>query len=488
MKSEGFLRINFCDISYLGGPVSFGILEPTIELKSRGLKPSPLLLLGDHHNECGKEECNITKEARRTKNKKNIVHTNTPLWFRCLDLYGTYDRPVQYYIESPYFDTKMLSGPYYFQPQVSKWTTNTSNHSYMTYIWKYHPNCFAPKYSKFYSQCITQYIKYNLIELRQSSEIYNFKDSHKSILKEQHKLLITSNKKVKYKYGKSYETLKKLTSVFKSNNSTSTLSNIDTTYTTYKTDSTVSPLPIYENQLYYYFHDYKVMLFEIDFWKICNINPIKILEYFQLGEYKKCAMILFNVENSYIVKNSKLVKTILQLNKNSKWAWNCFLDYFEFSCKMQVTNKSNYLLENSNNNTIVKEYLIDRQAIIDHSMFTMYMRDGVEPSFQMIEDINKKYLKGELLYKQKKHLYNDIYNKYCLLISTIFLTPINDMVMWLQSITIDTPLTVYNAGNAHIVGLFYFLVTRGYYNPVTELLGYDLFKTNLIDSHCISFT
>lgn len=151
---------------------------------------------------------------------------------------------------------------------------------------------------------------------------------------------------------------------------------------------------------------------------------------------------------------------------------------------MKDINSKQYF-ENCRN--IVNESSIDKQAIIDHSLYTTLLRDGPELSYQRTEDSYKKYGKGESIYQNKKYLYDDIYAKYCLIVSTIILTPINDMVMWFESLTLDTPLTVYNAGNAHIVGLFYFLVTRGYYNPVTELLGYDLFKSNPIDSHCISF-
>ena len=182
------MNISTIKINRLAGPVSFSILQPRIDdsssLSQIISKSNPLILLGDHHD-CFKEVCEIDSTT---------VFTNSPFWFKLLDLYGTEQHPIQYYIESAYFDTSILEDPFYKQFHQGKWLTNTSTHSFMTYIWKNYPYCFVQSSSTQFEdyegdveqlKCITKNIQYNLADLRQTIEKLNLKDTHEAIMKAQ---------------------------------------------------------------------------------------------------------------------------------------------------------------------------------------------------------------------------------------------------------------------------------------------------------------
>jgi hypothetical protein len=491
------LQIGWFDISYLGGPVSFSILLPSKNIP-KSFKSKPLLLLGDHHN-CMNYSCDLDKIPRTKKNNKLIVHINTPLWFRLLDLYGTKNYPVQYYIESN-FDTKLLTDSYYFREEVSKWLINSTTKSYMTYILRYHPACFSNKDSNNYSSCITKYIDYKFSDLRLSMDYMNLKDTHKAILKIE-SLKITNSLKnldsdIKESIGgKSREKLRKNFERFNNQRKSQLPDTIgvkknlnDDEIIDKVNENKINSLPYYENLLYTHLSSYEEIIEPkySNFIETIDFKLIDIIKLFYEKKYNTCFDKIFNIKNSNVINNSKLYNVILKLgslntNKINDWCLNLFKEYFIFFCEkirlFLIKDETNVLIE-----SMIKNYNEDIKIINSYSLylFKTSLKDYIYNIKEEKEHINirSNYYKNELLYSK-------IYPNICSLIADIILAPFNDIYILFDSYLSEGPLTVYNAGNMHVSCLYDFLIFKKIYN--TEgYLGWNYLKKK-IDVHCIEF-
>ncbi len=441
----GYLRIENIDISEIGGPVSFSIIEP-ISLP-QGFNTCPIMLLGDHHN-CFENVCESTK----------AIHTNTTLWFRLLDSIGTKEHPVQYYIES-YFDEDLLTDPYYFREENIKRLLNSGEKTYMSYIMRYHPSCFAPKNSENFN-CITSNINYIMSDLRLPTNYVNLKNTHKSILKIQSENILNNMVKLDYKKDASKEMIKRYFGKSTFNDRMIKELNDIRNYS----------YPNYESQLCFMLSSYDMIIFEKTKW----INNFKInsKKLFRLFIYEKFDIIfdmIFDMSNPYLIKYSKVYNVMNNLNQIN-WCRKLFKDYFIYFCK-------NCLLDKDTLELI--EFMIDNIES-DRNIRTKYAIYSSRIS--SIDHVKDESLESS--YNFKKKYYDTYYPNLCNLMADIILAPFNDMYMLFHSWNTKSSLNVYNAGFKHVKLLHDFLV-QNLYKDSCIFYGKD-FNENT-DIHCIKF-
>ena len=452
------LQINWIDIKYLGGPISFAILTPTSVLPFKN--KHPLILLGDHHG-CRKNICDYKKIARKHKEKQIIVHTNTPVWFRLLDCYGTVEHPVQYFVES-YFEKNLINDPFYQDESNSKWMTSSSFVSFMNYIVKFHPSCFQHD-SK---HCITTNIKYNFADLRLSVDYLHLTQEHENIIKANSFLQINNDKVhqdstyMLKKLAKKIEQRKVSTDTDESNKIISKL-------------PAIKSFPFYENQLSFYIDLYLTKdRFELDenkYDRLFHFNGRQIIQYSIDLEFNKLFHLIFNPNSKYLQEHSKLFQVCKQLD--FEWCLNIFEKYFVYFMK-------------NNNHTILKYKHLYQHAI------HRYQIDSSE-----ILQLNIKQLQRTIGrdHEYNYHQYFDVskyLSDYKILseyLSTIIMCSFNDMFMFFSSLLHSSPLSVYNAGNKHVVNLYKFLIQEKFYSGT--ILGHQ--ETEIDDDddhkHCIKF-
>ena len=461
------MQVNWIDIKYIGGPVSLAVLVPndTCPFQNK----HPIILLGDHHR-CHKHLCNYQRLARHMKMSETIVHTNVPLWFRLLDSYGTDNYPVQYFFES-YFEPNLLNDPFYSQPEVSRWISNSSSMSFMNYIIKFHPSCI----SKDKSDCITKNIKYEFADLRLTSKYHNMKDSDRHMYQALDYLETT---KIKLKLDKKY--MKDGTTLIKG-----IAKNIDNRKKSPDTDDAIKilsntpefPLPFYENQLSHYLtyflgtNRFKLKLKELE--SLLQFRGIDFLLLIRNKKYIECANLLFNSKNKYFISKSKLYKAAKELD-----LYICkqmFIEYFVFFLTDSFKDGTNerFMLEN----LVSYSYDIDSDKMLRYS----FLETLLSSKDQLRGD---EYIRELNAIDISRFKYHDTVADF---VENTVLAPFNDMFMLFTSLKNKAPLTVYNAGNSHTSHLYTYLLSKGYY------MASPLFGWNYVESpepkkhkHCIT--
>jgi len=174
------LEISSLKFDYISGPTSLALIVPHERLKEHlkdtSLMPSPILLIGDTHEEttynCGVlDEC-ITKES-------NCTSTFSPLFFRCLDTLTNEDYPIDIFLEVGIFP-RFLKDPYLFDETRFKSLFDT-NDGVMTYIPRYHSTCFSTV-GKSQEMCFTKNIRYHLSDIRYQPSFLKLLDNEKSFI------------------------------------------------------------------------------------------------------------------------------------------------------------------------------------------------------------------------------------------------------------------------------------------------------------------
>ena len=524
------MNIATIKINRLAGPVSFAFLQPQSSdddtLLSQIIKQtSPLMLLGDHHN-CFKEVCEIDSTT---------VFTNSQYWFKLLDLFGTDNFPVQYYVESAYFDTSILEDPFYKQFHQGKWLTNTSTHSFMTYIWKNYPYCFVnPKNSKVHFdvidgdiedlKCITKHIQYNLADLRQTIKNLNLKDTHEAIMKAQsdawfrpvHKTLFShwekrseeAMRRKKSFVGKSREVIDYYLKAKLKEINKKTKDKEDVEHMLFNDEirfkmidehfEKEEALPYFESKFYVYLSSYVNLLYSLNDKdkppNEINIDNGKLIMLYHAKEYRKCAAMIFDLKNpsfAYSVLYQTIQKLANMYKENKTVIKECremFIDYFEFYSTYQMNKVNQDDDIKTNFEKMLNMHIIDFEIIDMHKTLESQKVINDLANRYIFNPPNNSQLMHEDLYQNNKYFYTTKYPSICHLISTLMLAPINDMNMLFDSWAKKSPLTVYNCGNAHSICMYHFLTSKGYYKSETGLLGKDDFndKPNK-DIHCIYF-
>ena len=454
------MQVNWIDIKYIGGPVSLALLMPSEKFPFKN--KHPLLLLGDHH-QCRQNMCDHKRLARHKKDSEVIVHTNVPLWFRLLDSYGTQHYPVQYFLES-YFEPSLLIDPYYNLPEISKWISNSSTLSFMNYIIKFHPTCLMPNKS----ECITTNIQYEFADLRLNSKYYNMQKSDRHLYQALEYLESNNIKLEKTDFKDGTEVIKKLAKAIENRKKSP---DTDEAEQIIKTKDSFG-LPFYENQLSHYLTYFlgmnRINLNLNDLENKFNFRGIQLYELIRDKEYKKCAKLLFNTKSKFFITQSKLYKIAKELDLNL--CQSIFIEYVEFclSDSFQDKTKPRKLLENN------VSFRYDQQT--QHIERYVYL-------IHMTSSGNNRYLDE---YTKELNTFNmyeyDAYDSIATMMESIIMAPFNDLYMLFTSLKNNAPLTVYNAGNDHIVYLYTYLKSKGYF-ITSPLFGWNSLQNSSLKNH-----
>jgi hypothetical protein len=475
MNNPKAIQIGWNDLHFIGGPVSFSVLEPTNKI---GKHAPPLLLLGDHHR-CRKGLCNA-KRLKRTHKKQGellrIVYTNTPLWFRLLDLYGTNNYPVSYYIE-----TFLLIHQEDNETTQLKWQTTVGFNSFMNYINQFYPECITS------SSCISSFIQYKMSDLRVDMTQLELSPEAKSI----QKMLALDQKRDRSKVYNS-RTIPRVAQKFTAQPNLS----FETASKIINDHMSSEALPFYESQVWFYLCYFatlrRVEQEHKEMPQLLGFSGAQIVQLVLQRNYSQVANVLLNPSMRFFKKHSKLYETMtddyinnsLQFAKDYiKYFYSCHFDkslgkkmkgvYGELVSVEQVLNR------------LYRVYDQETTVIQLHQEYMSSSTMGHQTSW-MVDDILTSHPNLKKDFDLICKLASNQYPKACIEMTSVLLAPLNDLYMLFDSYK-PSSLCVYNAGNAHISTLYHFLVSNQYYSTPTGLIGRDDISGPISDHHCISF-
>jgi hypothetical protein len=458
------LTLGQLQFNKLNGPVSFRCLKPTTKLSQTLGRHLPILmLLGDSH---------YSRKNLCEKESKEILSVFTALFLRILDSIGTKECPVEYYLEA-FFPPELLQDPWYLSAERKHWVYEVDNKTVMTWIAKYHLECFS-QLSGPLLQCPTTNVQYQFSDLRlgQTFAKLNSSDKYKSM----NDAILTAET---YMFAPLVEAASKASSK------------------AHKTFSRNRKKYIYEHSIDKYeslLHDtiaschspYRSRSSD----RIPVINGVPVFQIIDLlySNPKQCANILFDLQSRAVRKHSMLYEAIrsslssdFSEEKWMEWCQQIFVKYFVYVCKQdQSLAEHEKIVKKSMKTYNQVSEMLRAYTLVTGKVLSISQNDKIvrkDPFEGLSEEIAHQF--------QKLASTIELYEKAFTSLATTMLIPFNDLFMmfsgWKPAVL--SPLVVYHAGDFHCSCLTQFLIQEKLFEHATPQI-----ELNSKTSRCLDMT